>query len=378
MGLPRRRFLELAAWNGGAALLGATARTVSAQTQHAQGSAASAMPGPEDMQIAQRGGLYANLKDPSITQLPPDAFEQRFTYSPAPPASPSGQWASAPPLPLPRSEMAWATAEGNRMHVIGGYAAGQVARAYHHVFDAARGFWLDAAPIPRGANHIGVAAQDGIVYAFGGFVGQNRIATPDCYAYVVADDRWHPIHSLSRGSRGAISVVAANGLIHAIGGRDTRSVDWHEAYDPRTDTWHTLAPIPGARDHAAAVMLSDMVLVAGGRMDTFDFNTGMHVGYDPKADKWEERAPMPTPRSGHGGVVWRGKFFCMGGEGTRRVFGQNEAYDPHTDAWQACAPMLTPRHGMGAAMVADAIHVAGGGPMNGGAFQSSIHEVFTA
>jgi N-acetylneuraminic acid mutarotase len=65
------------------------------------------------------------------------------------------------------------------------------------------------------------------IYAFGGFVEQNRIVVPDCYAYVVAEDRWHAIHPLSRGSRGAISVVAGNGQIHAIGGRDTRSVDWH-------------------------------------------------------------------------------------------------------------------------------------------------------
>ena len=79
---------------------------------------------------------------------------------------------------------------------------------------------------------------------------------------------------------------------------------------------------------------------------------------------------MPTPRSGHGGVACRGPLFCMGGEGTRRVFGQNEAYDPRTDSWRAFSPMPTPRHGMGTAVVGDAIRVAGGGPMNGGAFQS--------
>ncbi|MDR5752249.1 MULTISPECIES: hypothetical protein [unclassified Caballeronia] len=184
------------------------------------------------------------LKDPSVTQLPSDAFGQRFTYSPAPPAAHAGRWTSAPPLP--RSEMAWAVGVGDRMHVIGGYGAGQVARACHHVFDASRGMWLDAAPIPRGANHIGVAAQDGVIYAFGGFVEQTRIATPDCYAYVVTDDRWHAIRPLSRGSRGAISAVAANGLIHAIGGRDTRSVDWHEAYDPRTDNGAPWRPSPPA------------------------------------------------------------------------------------------------------------------------------------
>ena len=37
----------------------------------------------------------------------------------------------------------------------------------------------------------------------------------------------------------------------------------------------------------------------------------------------------------------------------------------------------TPRHGLGAALVADAIHVAGGGPIMGGAVQSAVHEAFT-
>jgi hypothetical protein len=66
----------------------------------------------------------------------------------------------------------------------------------------------------------------------------------------------------------------------------------------------------------------------------------------------------------------------MNGEGIRRVFGQNEAYDPRTDSGEAYATMLVPRHGIGAAVIADAIHVAGGGPMNGGAFQTSVHEVW--
>jgi hypothetical protein len=67
----------------------------------------------------------------------------------------------------------------------------------------------------------------------------------------------------------------------------------------------------------------------------------------------------------------------MGGEGTDRVYGQNEAYDPATDRWEAYAPMPTPRHGLGAAVVGGAIHVAGGGPIVGGSVQSAVHEAFT-
>lgn len=67
----------------------------------------------------------------------------------------------------------------------------------------------------------------------------------------------------------------------------------------------------------------------------------------------------------------------MGGEGTDRVYGQNEAYDPQTDRWEAYAPMLTPRHGLGAAVLGDYIHVAGGGTIVGGGVQSAVHEAFT-
>jgi hypothetical protein len=34
-------------------------------------------------------------------------------------------------------------------------------------------------------------------------------------------------------------------------------------------------------------------------------------------------------------LVWhRDRVFCMGGEGTNRVYGQNEAYDPAADRWE--------------------------------------------
>lgn len=374
--ISRRRFVELAGLGVSAMVLPAgeaAAQAVDAVQQHGD----MVPPTPEEMQAVQRAGLYVSLHDPKVTSLPMEVFAQRFYHTPAPPAASPGTWVEAPPLPLPRSEMAWATAWNNRMHIVGGYAQGKVDQPYHHIFDPRKNSWISGAPVPRGANHIGVEALNGIVYAFGGFVEQNRIAIPDCYAYEVSRDTWHPVRPLQIGSRGAVSLVAFQDRIHCIGGRDVRSVDWHQVYDPKDDTWTTLAPIPGPRDHTAAVVLAGNIHVAGGRMDTYDFNTGMHVMYDARADKWEERAPMPTPRSSQGGVVYRGRFFCIGGEGTRRVYAQNEAYDPQTDTWQSYAPMKNPRHGMGTAVIGDAIHIAGGGPMNGGVFQSSIHDIFS-
>jgi len=71
-------------------------------------------------QHAGHNPLYAHLRDPSATGLPPGAEGQRFAYSPAPPAASPGRWVERSMLPLPRSETAWATAETDRMHVVGG------------------------------------------------------------------------------------------------------------------------------------------------------------------------------------------------------------------------------------------------------------------
>ncbi|MEZ5637879.1 MAG: galactose oxidase, partial [Burkholderiaceae bacterium] len=115
----------------------------------------------------------------------------------------------------------------------------------------------------------------------------------------------------------------------------------------------------------------------GGRVDSFHTNSNLHHSYDAAADRWNFRTPLPTARSGQGCVFYRGKVFVMGGEGTNRVYGQNEAWDLVADRWESHAPMLTPRHGMGAVVLGDSIFVAGGGPQMGGGVKSAIHEAFT-
>jgi hypothetical protein len=121
--------------------------------------------------------------------------------------------------------MAWAAVEGDRMHVIGGYAEGDVARPFHHIFDARTNAWSVAAPIPRGANHIGVAAAAGVIFAFGGFVEQNRVAVPDCYAYIVADAAGTRSGRFS-AARGApfLSWLSRKGSMRSVDGTFVRSI----------------------------------------------------------------------------------------------------------------------------------------------------------
>ncbi|RVT95999.1 galactose oxidase [Rhodovarius crocodyli] len=321
--------------------------------------------------------------------ITPEQAAQRVTASPAPPG-PMGRWEQRADMPIPRSEMAWATAWADRMHVVGGYGEGQFNRAYHTVYDPASNRWYDAAPLPRGANHVAVQSLGGRVYALGGFIEQNRRCDDHAYAYDVSADRWDRIAPLPR-PRAAAAAVALNGKIHLIGGAtdpadERASISWHEVYDPQADKWERRRPLPASRDHVGCVAHNGLIHVVGGRFNTFQYNTGLHHVYLPERDTWEERAPLPTPRSGHGMVVYRGRFFCMGGEGgiiergvsrDAKVFGQMESYDPATDSWQSHAPMPTPRHAVAATTIGDWILVAGGGAVLGGAVQSALHEAFT-
>ena len=331
---------------------------------------------------AHHGDAYERLQTPGRVGLPEIANQQRVYDSPAPKAASEGRWITRAALPLPRSEMAWATTYENRLHLVGGYGEQRVDRPYHQVYDQASDRWLDMAPLPKGANHVGVAVANGKLFAVGGHQDQNRRPHAECFIYDGPQNSWTPIAPLPRPF-GATGLVAVEDMIHAVGGaigdtNDTKeSVNWHYAYDSRANRWVERAPLPTGRDHTGTLAARGKIHVIGGRVDNFYTNSNLHHVYDPQSDKWTARAPFPTARSGHGAVLYRDKIFCMGGEGSNRVFAQNEAYDIDKDSWELYAPMPTPRHGLGAAVIGDFVHVAGGGPIMGGGVQSAVHEAFT-
>ncbi|MCU0987179.1 MAG: hypothetical protein MUC89_19935 [Acetobacteraceae bacterium] len=183
------------------------------------------------MAQGHHGDMFHSLRSPGAIPLPPVTATQWVTDSPAP-AGPPGRWEARAPLPLPRSEMAWGVALKGRVHIIGGYG--------------------EQAALPRGANHVGVAADEarGVIYALGGFVEQNRTPHSDCFVWDAGADRWRAIAPLPR-PRGAGAAVVLDGKLHHIGGAgdgaDRASVAWHEIYDPEADRWEVARPLPAPR-----------------------------------------------------------------------------------------------------------------------------------
>jgi hypothetical protein len=179
------------------------------------------------------GDHYESLQKPGRIGLPDLAHTQRFYDSPAPKAPNPGRWMARAPLPL-----------------------------------------------PRGANHVGVAVMDARLFAVGGHLDQNRKPDDQCFALELAKGRWSKIAPLPNRC-GAVALVAYRGRIHAVGGAigDTsaakKSVDWHLAYAPDADRWEKRAPMPTGRDHTGTLVVGPYVHVIGGRVDNFHTNSNL-------------------------------------------------------------------------------------------------------
>jgi N-acetylneuraminic acid mutarotase len=290
-----------------------------------------------------------------------------------------GSWVMKAPLPASLSEVGVAMADG-KVHVMGGSVLGFTG-PYHQEYDPATDKWRTRSPVPRSLDHLGTAVLNGKIYVIGGFIGGSvhKDGQNTAFEYDPALDTWRILAPMKAG-RGSVAVVALDGKLHAIGGRDPSgtTVATHEVYDPATNTWKELALVPKARDHMAAAVIDGNIHIAGGRFGASTDRTGMHDVYDPKANTWMPGPPLPTPRSGLAGTAYKNLFLVFGGEMPPSTTNpENEAYDAKTDKWLTLAPMPGGRHATGAVTDGNHVYIAGGSLTPGGAGATNQLIVFT-
>jgi len=118
---------------------------------------------------------------------------------------------------------------------------------------------------------------------------------------------------------GAVAVL--NGRLHVLGGRvhtgagiSYRKLDSHEAYDPKTDSWSKLAPLPAANAGISASTLGDKIYVFGGEDDKAPYEVYRYAWvYESQADRWNVLADMPKPLHGYGMVTLADGLHLLGG-----------------------------------------------------------------
>ena len=98
----------------------------------------------------------------------------------------------------------------SKMHIVGGY--GESASTGPIITPTIRRTdrWLNRARLPRGANHVGVVADGGRVYALGGHLDQNRYFLGGEKIFEKSNDA----RSAIAEGRSAAAAVALDGKIH--------------------------------------------------------------------------------------------------------------------------------------------------------------------
>jgi N-acetylneuraminic acid mutarotase len=143
------------------------------------------------------------------------------------------------------------------------------------------------------------------------------------------------------------------------------------AYNPATDAWRPIAPLPARRDGASAVWDGRELLVVGGigvRGGALPPPAAVGFAYDPATNRWRRLPPMESGRIG-AAAVWTGARLLVWGGQTGRagaasynVPGHGLVYDPVANRWSELPPApLLGRQGPTAVWTGNELIVWGGG-----------------
>jgi N-acetylneuraminic acid mutarotase len=286
-----------------------------------------------------------------------------------------GGWSAGAAMPTPRSELAAAGLDG-RIYVAGGLRGAAPTDAFE-VYDVAAGAWHMAAALPSPLHHLALAGAGDGVFLTGGYSDLAfRQVSNAAWRYDPSSDAWSAVAPMP-GPRAAHTMALVLGKLYVVGGLPGGTALW--AYDPASDTWDTgLAPMPTAREHLAAAVVGDKLYVIGGRWGGVGNVNSLEV-YHPATDTWQQLPGMPSARSGLTAGAIGSRIYVAGGEdpwarfGTACTFDTVEAFDTATGEWLRLDPLPTRLHGLTSAVVADRWHVIGGGtrPTFGTLFSNS-------
>jgi N-acetylneuraminic acid mutarotase len=280
-------------------------------------------------------------------------------------AQEGGSWAMLAPLLESSSNTIGAAVVAGKIYVIGWSTCEK--------YDPETNNWTATAPLPINNNWGAVVACQNKIYLIGGN------AEYPTQVYDPETDTWANKSSIPT-TRGALQANVVNGKIYLIGGQKLAGlyiVDAsisNDVYDPETDTWTQMAPIPTAvMGYASVVFDNKIYIISGGNESGPDYNpTKLVQIFDPATNQWTNGTPIPTGIISARACATTGlsaskRVYVIGGAltsyarwETYNVINLTQIYDPETDTWTTGAPMLTPREDFGIAVVNDEIYAIGG------------------
>jgi hypothetical protein len=232
-------------------------------------------------------------------------------------------WSSGT-LPSTRRAGAMAADPAGRVYLLGG----DVTQGWSYDGNA---WTATLAPSPTSRLDPAVATgSDGIMYEIGGVSGATPTGIVEAYDPVL--DRWTSSSKPMPTARAWLGAVALDDRIYAMGGwvagQPPRTVNVVEAYDVRTRSWSTPAPLVRPVVDFATVAAPDGRIYVAGGSTTLQLNaTAAVAAYDPASNRWMSLPPLSKPRMGVAAVVAPAGRIYLLGDGMQPT-SDVEAYGP--------------------------------------------------
>ena len=209
--------------------------------------------------------------------------------------------------------------------------------------------WGFKAPVPTWRVDLGVAVVKGKIYAIRGESAANEMYDP-------ATDMWNASKASMPTPRKGFGIAAYQDKIYAIGGITDSDdgyyqelTDVNEVYNPATDKWETMTPMPTKRYGMDANVVEGKIYVIGGKNASGWIDVVNEV-YDPATDSWTTKASIPTRVSYYASAVVDNKIYVIGGYHGFEYTNLTQIYDPETDTWSngtpipnSFSPLITPQ-----------------------------------
>lgn len=259
-------------------------------------------------------------------------------------------WVTLPsPTQNPRGELA-SCQIGKYIYVLGGANDVAPPSGLNERYDTETNTWTQRRSMPTSRRNLAAVAYDGKCYAIGGENEQVGLQVVEIYD--PATNEWTTGSSMPTG-RLALTAAVIEDKIYTLGGveEETFTAEFLktlEAYDPATDSWESLSPMPTGRGYMASNVLGGKLYAMAGAVAPRTPSDVVEV-YDPTSNSWAQAEPMPSALYYPASAAWANKIYVTGGVGFTEQLGLETksdtlVYDPMLDSWTIGEPLQAARN----------------------------------
>jgi non-specific serine/threonine protein kinase len=281
-------------------------------------------------------------------------------------------WSTLPSAQIARQQVA-STVINGQLWIAGGLTSG-TATAEVESYDPVIQQWSTAPSLPVPLHHAMAVNYKGIMVVLGGWIpsGSDVEATVSNRVFALEQGRWLELPPMLDARAAGAAAVVGNDIVVTGGQANHQLV---RATDVFTGLkWSNARPIPTPRDHLAAVSDGHYMYAIGGRDLSSDKNSAAVERYDPATNVWILLPPLPTARGGLGAAMVGINIVTAGGESPTGVYNNVESYSLSLGRWSILPPMRTPRHGLALLSVGSTLYAIDGATAAGHTHSTNVNE----